>query len=286
VQDRRIFDFLVIGAQKCGTTWLHYVLEQHNDIFMPRKKELHYFNHLANFKKGAAWYENELTPPSKDNIVGEATPNYFWNYLLPEETQMPNHLTEIAPKVKDLNPNARLIVALRDPTERAISAYYHHMRMGHVDPRSDIMDNLYRFGILSAGLYSRPLQHWLRHFEQEQICTLIFERDIADRAAQQRTISRVFEHLGLSSPSDIATDETKNQRSSYFSLWSSAYISPVSFSGKVIRQVSRRILPKDIDKRFKPVIRAEAKAELRDYYRPFNAELSEMIDIDVTRWWA
>ncbi|MEH7322822.1 sulfotransferase domain-containing protein, partial [Cytobacillus firmus] len=66
--------FLIIGAQKCGTTSLYNYLIQHPNIISAKHKEIHFFDY--NYNKGSNWYINQfpLLPSNKDIITGEATP--------------------------------------------------------------------------------------------------------------------------------------------------------------------------------------------------------------------
>jgi len=71
-------NYLVIGAQRCGTTWLAETLGQHPDIYVPRPKEIHFFNHSENYAKGIDWYRSRFPGYEGQRAVGEFTPNYFW----------------------------------------------------------------------------------------------------------------------------------------------------------------------------------------------------------------
>jgi len=283
--DKPILDFLVIGAQKSGTTWLSHVLGQHDEIHVPRRKELHYFNESANLAKGLGWYRAQFRPAPGERLVGEATPNYFWTRPLPDDRHSPMHRFEIAPLVRAINPDARLILSLRDPVDRAVSAYYHYIATGLIDPRLPFAEALPWFGTRSMGLYAVHYRHWLESFDREQILTLIFERDIKEQANQPATVRRLFDHLGLSPPETLEYDEARNSRPSYFAMRTARYVPHDSIPGKLIRSACSAMMPARLDARFKPVVPAEEKARLREYYRPHNAELSELLGYDVSRHW-
>ncbi|WP_347375013.1 sulfotransferase [Aequorivita sp. Q41] len=116
---RSLPDFLIVGAQKAGTTSLFYYLSQHPQIVSPYKKEVHYFDGGLNpkvdtYKKGEKWYRSNfpLKPKSKKIKTFEASPLYLFNPLAPK-------------RIKELLPNVKIIILLRDPVERAISQYHH-----------------------------------------------------------------------------------------------------------------------------------------------------------------
>ncbi len=101
-------DFLVIGAQKAGTTWLHRNLQAHPDIWMPRR-EVHYFDRkIKDASFDDAWYAS-LFEPGVGKTVGEYTPSYS---VVDRELVAHAH---------ELMPDARIIFSMRNPVERAWS---------------------------------------------------------------------------------------------------------------------------------------------------------------------
>jgi len=103
-------DFVVIGGKKCGTIFLYHLLTQHPLVERAAGKEVHFFN--RSFDEGIEWYRRCFpTPRWKDgrrSITGEATPEYLHHPLAPE-------------RMAKVIPQARLIVLLRNPVDRAYS---------------------------------------------------------------------------------------------------------------------------------------------------------------------
>jgi hypothetical protein len=103
-------DFVIIGAQKCGTSSLYHLLTRHPHVERAATKELHFFDLL--FDEGIEWYRQCFPPPKlKDGrrtIHGEATPGYLFHPLVPE-------------RMAEAVPQARLIALLRNPANRAYS---------------------------------------------------------------------------------------------------------------------------------------------------------------------
>ena len=110
-------DFLIIGAQKCGTTSLSYFLSQHPDIAFAKVKEVHYFD--LNYIKGIDWYKSFFPPKIlfRKKLTGEASPYYIFHPLVPE-------------RVARIMPGVKLIVLLRNPVDRAYSQYLHELNRG------------------------------------------------------------------------------------------------------------------------------------------------------------
>ena len=108
-------DFLGIGTQKGGTTYLHSLLSEHPQAFLAIPKELHFFS--LHYQKGLAWYRDFFKSAADDKSCGEITPYYMFHPLAFKRIH--KHL-----------PDVKLIVLLRDPVERAISQFFHSRRLG------------------------------------------------------------------------------------------------------------------------------------------------------------
>jgi Sulfotransferase domain len=126
-QARMLPGFLIVGAQRCGTTSLFDVLRQHPAVFGARmkRKELHFFDN--EYQRGLAWYQAQfplrvsarlaargtgMTP-----VAFEASPYYMFHPLVPERIE------------RDL-PGVKLLVLVRDPVERAYSQHAHQVGLG------------------------------------------------------------------------------------------------------------------------------------------------------------
>lgn len=116
---RKLPDFLIIGAQKSGTSSLFHYLGQHPALRPAFRKEVHYFD--GGLKNGESWYRSHfcLDSPGGHQAVKafEASPLYLFHPLA-------------ARRIHDRIPGMKLVVVLRNPVERAISQYFHSRRHG------------------------------------------------------------------------------------------------------------------------------------------------------------
>jgi hypothetical protein len=104
-------DFLIVGAQKSGTTSLFSYLDGCNGFVGSRPKEVHFFDREDNFSKGANWYEAHFsTRPGKRGLFFEASPEYLCREKVPE-------------RVKAYNADLKIIILLREPVSRLYSAW-------------------------------------------------------------------------------------------------------------------------------------------------------------------
>src|SRR5687768_7836818 len=103
-------DFLVIGAQKCATTWLYECLKDHPQICLPKsKKEVEYIGGDLYKEKGMDWYLSLIDHCGEDKVKGDVSVEYIINPDSPEI-------------LHTLNPELKFIVSVRNPVDRALSA--------------------------------------------------------------------------------------------------------------------------------------------------------------------
>lgn len=202
---RALPDYLIIGAQKAGTTTVYDNLIKHPGVLPCDIKEVHFFD--RNWKKGVKWYKAHFpystSLKERDNqgnalITGEGSPYYLYHPLVPE-------------RVKQTVPNTKFIVVLRNPVERAYSHYQHEVRKGReplsfeeaieaesrrlAGEESKIISNPgylsfahQHHSYVSRGFYATQLKSWFKVFPKEQFFILTNE-DLAN------DFSRIFEDL-------------------------------------------------------------------------------------------
>ena len=155
--------FIGIGAQRAGTTWAYNCLAEHPQVFMTRKKEMHFF--YVNYSRGLAWYEQQFADAGAVRARGEITPDYLYHE---------NALVNIA---KDV-PRARLFVILRNPIDRAVSAFALHAERHAGRTFSEALDSDPE--LIDRGLYARHLRTVLRHIPRERLAILYYD-DLVER---------------------------------------------------------------------------------------------------------
>ncbi len=200
-------NFFVIGAQKAGTTSLYHLLQQHPQVFMSATKEPGYF-YWVDHADRVRWLDGTVTRPgigSRDEYlqlfrgvkhekaIGEASTIYLDN---PDV---------VAHRIKEAVPSAKLLVVLRNPVDRAYSAY-NLMRRDGREPLEDFDEALRQeparisgnfsqnFFYLRRGFYCRPLTAWLRAFPPDRIRVHLFDDLVADPIGVCRD---VYRYLGV-----------------------------------------------------------------------------------------
>ena len=182
-------DFLGIGAQKSGTSWLAKNLRYHPQIFVSKEKELHYFD--RNYHRSLSHYGKHFLS-GRNQVKGEITPAYA--ILEPKVIRF----------IHTLMPNLRLIYLIRNPIDRAWSQAYMNLVSLPGRPYGDVKENEFIAHFHSPrstlrGDYRRCVDNWLDCFPQEQLLIEFFE-DIACQPKQ--LLERVFHHLNVEPPQD------------------------------------------------------------------------------------
>ncbi|MDO9455722.1 sulfotransferase [Nocardioides sp.] len=261
--------FLGIGVQKCGTTWLARAVQQHPQVATGATKELQFFNHREAYARGLGWYEEQFRVRRRTRAIGEFTPNYWWTV----GTTTANNYLDSAGRIADAYPDLRLVVCLRHPVDRAVSAYFHHMRAGRYPPSTGLLEAVDRYpDVREFGDYGTQLAAWLRRFPLDRFLVLVYEDDIRPDAAKLPTLRRVFTHLGVR-PGFEPTDLTllRNQRATHFDI-RFRHASPW-------QQRAMRAIPPGVRTSARwtiPVAYAD-RAALADHFRPEVARLEGLL---------
>lgn len=264
-------NFLVIGAQKCGTSWISSIVRQHPEVFAPTTKELHFFNKEENYRKGIDWYQEQFAGAAKKKAIGEFTPNYFWTSNDSKEIEESGRTRDIPNLIKKHYPDIKIILALRNPVDRAISAFYHHIKARRISPKSCIFDVKENYGILSMGYYDEHLKNFLKYFSEEQFLILIYEDEI--NINKMRTIKKIFKFLGISE-----FFEPKNYKVKYNARKSHFYMHMNYYSPKLARILIRGLPSVLLTRKFWDIpIRNTEIDYLKKIYKPHNKNLSVIL---------
>ncbi|WP_118828617.1 sulfotransferase domain-containing protein [Salinibacter ruber] len=173
--------FVGIGAPRCGTTWIYKCLKEHGDIYIPKGKSVQYFNNRYN--KTSKWYFKRFETSKKYKAIGEYTPGYLTC------TRCPKRLYSIMPNIK-------LLLSIRDPIDRAYSAYKHHVRKGvhNLSFADALSKNKYRPKYINPGLYYDHIKRYLKYYDKDQISILIYEEL---KKSPSMFAKRIFKSLGV-----------------------------------------------------------------------------------------
>lgn len=181
--------FIVIGARKCGTTWLYENLRAHPALYLAPGKGVEFFNNRLH--DGVRFYASRFAD-AHGRLCGEVCGGYSF---------MPRERIHC---MQRLLPQARLILLMRNPIDRAWSQAFMQLvvqsgRSQEAIPDSEMLAFLRSDFVVRAGRYAAMLDNWLDAFPREQLYLGLFE-DIANRP--QTLLRRVLEHIGASTNVD------------------------------------------------------------------------------------
>lgn len=273
-------NFLIIGAQKAGTTWLYKKLRRHPEVYMPRVKELHFFNRDDGLGKTQKWYETHFeTAPA----VGEATPDYLHHPQAPQ-------------RIADKIPDANLIACLRHPTDRTYSHYWMNRGLGEVDRAFKEVVRRKQEQYVERSLYGEQIDRYLYFFDRNQVLILIFEEMFSDPSV---SLNNICSFLGVDN--SFYQDQEwitshENPAANSRSKWVLKTIRSVATwmrHTEGARQVLDALKATGITDLIKsanrepreyPEMDAEVRKELDEYYRPTVGRVEEIIGRRIAAW--
>ena len=182
-------DFLIIGAEKSGTTWLYQNLAKHPDIFLPETKEVHFFNEYNSYgtkldnytKRSPSWYGQFFATRAQEKVAGEVTPMYLCDPIA-------------STRIAETYPNIKIIAILRNPVDRALSHYW--MARNKAQTKEDIETALLSpdSTFINRSMYGAQLSRYYAIFPRSSILVLKHE---ALFESPRKGLNSILDFLGI-----------------------------------------------------------------------------------------
>ncbi len=294
-------DFFCVGVAKAGTTTLHDLLTLQDKISLPRRKETNYFSFGISGKP-------TFTGPLDHSSVNEPTITSFEEYVSDFDYQQGSVIGEICPSyvlngtsanIYRHNPNAKIIILLREPVSRAYSNYQHLVRDGREkgdfeDALSAEADRLAQgwewfWGLKRNSLYSELVREYVETFGKENVKVIFFEDFVVN---QQHYVRDVMEFIGLD-PQEARYEVFNSNKSGVVSgKWK--FIHRALLAEGVVNSTLRALLPKGLRKKLgfllksfstvKGDVSVETKNLLTREFSSDLIQLNELIGGRVDEW--
>jgi hypothetical protein len=273
-------DFLVIGGQKCGTTSVHSYLRGYDCFHFPERKELHFFDDWHRSQQPEAYnsYIANFAGARDDQLSGEATPDYLARRFAPS-------------RIAERLPDVRLVAILRNPVDRAYSAYWHARRVGKIPRRMAFEESIERDSrnagapwtdTVGGGCYFTHLERYLRYFDREQLFVTTFDELLEQPGETMADLVAflVGNRVTLPDPGDDGLPYANRGASSRAPRLSSVILRRAASGGLVHRTTSRLLLSYDDP----PPMGSETRDRLLALYRPWNDRLAELLGRSLDAW--
>ena len=265
-------NFLVIGAPRSGTTWIEENLRKHPDVFLPVKKELHFFD--RHYDLGIAHYESCFADWAGQKAVGEATPDYLHGAY---------SRNDIPALISRHLPGAKLIASVRNPVDRVYSRYWNSVAKYDENDGLTFEQKLRsRPQFIAEGYYVDQLERYYALFPPEQILVLLYD-DLVDDA--RAFLRRICAFIGVDpefstgfESARINTAAGKNKLARSRALWlASRMLSRLNLHGLSTRLSFANSVPM-------PPMSPATRSYLVDVYRDKNLALGRLIGRDLEVW--
>ena len=270
-------NFLFIGPDKTGSSWLHYVLTQHPECYVPPAKDVWFFDRY--YDRGLDWYLSFFQDaPDGAKAIGELSHDYLFSDRAAE--RIAGHFPEI-----------KLITCLRDPVERTYSQYLYLRRSGITRlPFEEALKEHPR--LIDNSLYYKHLSNYYHYFEEENIKVLWFFQLKEDPEEFAR---EVFDFLDLRDVEGINYDkkvrsagEARNFYVARILKWSGLLVRRlglVNFLGKVKNSdLFNSLFYKTYEEGEKPNLDRGIEICLRHKFEQDIRKLEQLLNADLKDW--
>lgn len=277
----------IVGAPKAGTTSLYHYLNAHPNIVMSSEKEPNYFSY-QDLQKEKLYYKTSEIDSSEEylklfdfiedpnQLYGEASVSYLF-------------YSDVAKRIKKYNIDAKIIIMLRDPIDRAFSHYLMDFKLGLISEKFESVF-LRKSGVFfqqyfELGNYTQQIKNYLNIFDSKNI-HIIWHNDFRENSRLE--IKKAYKFLGVDDNFMIDIINRHNRFSSPRNTFVRKIYSLIRF-----RKIMKFILPKRLssiikfflfNENEKPKLSTELRQRIKEYYLSEISDLEKLLDKDLHSW--
>jgi hypothetical protein len=274
----RFPNFIYVGANKAGSTWLYDVLARHPDVYMAPGKGLYFFS--KHYERGLDWYRSHFEDAGDEKIVGEISHSYMYS-------------NDVCKRIAEMDPTIRLMVCLREPADRAFADYLDGVKNGliHGDFETELEGEP---PFLQRSHYTRYLAPYVEQFGRDSIHVGVFDELSADPNAYAK---KIFSFLGIE---ELDLSQGQRQKMMPAGAPRSRLVAKLAkkashtaralglrgLRGKVKRsRTVRNALYRQFEADEKPRMLPETKARLRERFSEEVKHLDELLGTNLRQTW-
>lgn len=283
-------DFIGVAAPRSGTTWISRCLGEHPDICVSSTKEPHFFLYDSRYNQGISWlikrqfehYNNEKTKGEWSNM-----------YLYSKEAAM---------RIKEHNPNIKILICLRNPIDRAYSQYLNRKYNASIMPLYSfkyIVDHEDKYKYLSWGAYAKHIKYYQTLFPKENIHIMFYEEWVNN---PKQELQKLLLFLGVSNdfiPPSLNSVVSDRGKKKFYSLYLHSIINKLTLIYKesslrkilapfrirqilrFLKRINRRKSYKGFDK---PPMNPLRYKRLKEFYKDGKQELEILVGKKLDFW--
>jgi len=284
-------NFFIVGTPKAGTTSLYHYLEEHPEVYMSPIKETNYFSQIdikaqhlyynETHVNTAEEYEAQFKGVTDEKAIGEASVSYLFYPGVPG-------------RIKEFNPDAKIIMVLRNPIDRGFSHYLMDKRLGFVKlsledvfngKGSSPLTDLFYQQYIGLGFYFEQVKRYLDIFGERQVKVFLYEDITSDI---DKVVKDIYSFLEVNDTYKPALDQKHN-----------VFLAPKSpiveqlYALRSFRKVIKKLFPENLQNKIKnkffakekkPVLNATLKAKLQKLFDEDIRKTSQLLNKDLSHW--
>lgn len=271
-------NFIFIGPDKTGSTWIYESLKLHPEVCVAKAKDIYFFDKF--FSKGVAWYESMFSHCKGKKAAGEVSHDYLFS-------------EDACKRIHKIIPNVKLITCLRNPVERAFSAYLFLVRHGITT--DDFFTSIKRFPeIIHRSCYAEPLKKYISTFGRGHILILRFD-DLENNPLN--FVSQIYKFIGVDAtykPEEILhrkvlpAAKPRNLSIAFITKQLALFVRHIGFPnivGKVKQSpFVQKLLYVPYEEKNRPTISGNEKKYLQKFFEPHITALENLLGEGFNEW--
>ena len=262
--------FLVVGAQKCGTTSVHDILSTHPEANMSNIKEINFFTNKEKYKKGLEYYSRFFEKKIGAGAVGESSPGYICFPGVPE-------------KIKKNLGKIKILILLRNPIKRAFSQYWDNRRSLNETLTTEAIIDEYledqydpaRKGYFSRGVYVHQVQEFFDLFGRDNVKVVFLEELVKN---QKETLRSIYTFLNLDEDKGCQKlPKAQNSSEVYQNPFYRFVFERPNLSAWIPKRLKRLFFFGRKSPFKYPMPEKEVVNKLKEFYKPYDSKLESLL---------